>query len=173
MGASPSSTSAAMHRDEKEKLISGLLSDASDLMQRRMLYHPCDGSQHPQRTNDGKAHNAAPPCFWMCSPFLQTDQRCIDCAADVGCGVYDEKYGSHGPHPLSACPCNGLTPEELATIRQNNGPLCGCRLSDEERHFEHHARKLLCDDPELEIVTTLGKKEALSESYICRVSASC
>jgi hypothetical protein len=75
--------------------------------------------------------------------------------ADTGFGAYDENYGKHGPHLCSTCPWNGLTQDELANIQHENGPVCGCRLSQEEREFRvRHGikNKLLFDDPADEIV---------------------
>jgi hypothetical protein len=122
-----------------------VVTGAVDMLRRRVLYHPCDGSHHDNRNN-------APPCFYILHPCLQTDQRLLDCLADGGCGVHNDDYGSRGLHPFSTCPCNGLTKEEIDAVRSNNGPPCGCRLSHQEKYFAHNARKLLFDDPADEFI---------------------
>jgi hypothetical protein len=76
-------------------------------------------SDLPQR------HFNEPAGFWLLSSCLKWDQRQLDCMADIGCGLYDNDYGSQGTHICSAAPCVGLTEEELAVVRSNNRPLCG------------------------------------------------
>jgi hypothetical protein len=78
----------------------------------------------------------------------------------------------HGSHLCSSCPCNGLTQDELAGIRQRNGHLCACRLSQEEIEFRARhgiSKQWLFDDPSEEIVITeLAQKED-SSGLLCTV----
>lgn len=110
------------------------LKSAALIARDRLCYHPCDGRQHPRFSSDS-FDRQGPPCFWLCSPCLECDQRQADCLADAGCGEYDENYGSHGPHLLSACPFTELEENQYAAIRANAKPICACHCSPQELEF--------------------------------------
>lgn len=110
------------------------LTSAALIARNRLCYHPCDGTQHPRASGDSFDRHG-PPCFWLCSPCLECDQRQLDCLADTGCGEYDENYGSHGPHLLSACPFTDLDENQYAASRANAKLGYVCHYSQQELEF--------------------------------------
>merc|ERR1719277_675302 len=109
--------------DDTQARLYDLASSAALTIRNKLFYHPFDGRQHPNGS-DTNLEEHGPPCFWLCSPCLECDQRQLDCLADIGCGDYDENYGSYGPHPLSAVSFVDLPAEQYAAIRTHAQPAC-------------------------------------------------